>query len=269
MSAARDLRIISWNVNGIRAATKKGFVEWLEADGAEIVGLQEVRALPAQLPPKLRDLEGWNAAWFPAEKKGYSGVGMLSRAPPSAPSCALGVPEFDVEGRLQITRFGRLQVVNGYFPNGSGKNRDHSRVPYKLNFYRAVFDRLESARASGEPIIVMGDFNTAHREIDLARPKSNKKTSGFLPEEREELDRWLENGWTDTFRHMHGDATGHYTWWAQRGGCRARNVGWRIDYVLASPGALPYLKSAFIDAETLGSDHCPLGVIFDRAIMGV
>ncbi|MCO4762042.1 MAG: exodeoxyribonuclease III [Myxococcales bacterium] len=263
-----DLRVISWNVNGIRAACKKGFGDWLASDGADIVGLQEVRALPTQVPKDVREAEGWHGHWAPAERKGYSGVGLLSRQAPDAVDTSLGAPEFDIEGRLQIAQFGALKVANGYFPNGSGKNRDHGRVPYKLDFYRALFDKLESARAAGEPILVMGDFNTAHREIDLARPKSNHKTSGFLPVEREELDRWLQNGWADTFRHIHGDVEGAYSWWAQRGNCRARNVGWRIDYILASPAALELVKDAFILADVLGSDHCPIGVTLDGAVRG-
>ena len=267
MSPKSDLRIISWNVNGLRAAGKKGFADWLHQDGADIVGLQEVRALPEQLSPELRAPAGWHAHWAPAERKGYSGVGLLSRAAADRVETSLDTPTFDVEGRLQMARFGALTVVNGYFPNGSGKARDQSRVPYKIDFYRAVFDRLEAARAAGEPILVMGDFNTAHREIDLARPRANHKTSGFLPAERDELDRWLTNGWTDTFRHVHGDVAGAYTWWAQRGGCRERNVGWRIDYVLASPGALAHLRDAFIHADALGSDHCPLGVTMDVAVL--
>lgn len=259
------LRILSWNVNGLRAAGRKGFADWLHSSNADIVGLQEVRALPEQLTKALREPEGWHAAWAPAERKGYSGVGLLSRAAPEAVDTSLGEERFDVEGRLQVARFGDVTVVNGYFPNGSGKNRDHSRVPYKLDFYQRLFAQLEPARAAGEAIVVMGDFNTAHREIDLARPKSNHKTSGFLPVEREELDRWLRSGWTDTFRHVHGDVEGAYTWWAQRGSCRERNVGWRIDYVLASPGALARLRDAFILPEVMGSDHCPLGVTLNAA----
>ena len=163
-------------------------------------------------------------------------------------------------------RFGPLLIVNGYFPNGSGPNRDLSRIPYKLDFYRHLFAHLEERRAAGERILVMGDFNTAHRDVDLARPKSNKKTSGFRPEEREELDRWLREGWTDTFR-VFQDGEGHYSWWSNRPGVRERNVGWRIDYVLASPGALPFVKEAFICPEVMGSDHCPVGVALDPKIL--
>ena len=150
-------------------------------------------------------------------------------------------------------------MVNAYFPNGSGKDRDNSRVPYKLDFYRAVFDRVERLRRRYH-VFVIGDWNTAHTGIDLARPAANRKTSGFLPEECAEMDRWLAAGWIDTFRERNPGATGHYTWWAQRSGARARNVGWRIDYVIASPGAMRRVKDAFIWPHEMGSDHCPIGV---------
>ena len=153
----------------------------------------------------------------------------------------------------------RLVVASVYFPKGSGKDRDNSRVPYKLAFYGAVFDRVERLRRRG-PVFVMGDYNTAHEPIDLARPKTNNKSSGFLPEERAELSRWLEKGWVDIFRKRHPDEPGHYTWWRQWGDARTNNVGWRIDYVLASPSAARKVSDAFIWPEVLGSDHCPVGV---------
>ncbi len=158
-----------------------------------------------------------------------------------------------------IAHFGRMAVASVYFPKGNGKERDNSRVPYKLGFYRALFDRLEQLKKRG-PVYVMGDYNTAHTAIDLARPKTNQKSSGFLPEEREELDRWCDAGWVDTFRKQHPDEEGHYTWWRQWGSARADNVGWRIDYVFASPGAAKRVKNAFIWPDTTGSDHCPVGV---------
>lgn len=263
----KQLKIYSWNVNGLRACAKKGFLDWLGQARGQIVGLQEVRALPEQLPDEVASPPRWNAHFSAAERKGYSGVALYSRQAADEMSTTLGEPRFDVEGRLQIARFGNLTVVNGYFPNGSGKNRDHSRVPYKLDFYRTLFDRLEDARSKGEPILVMGDFNTAHEEIDLARPKTNHGTSGFLPVEREELDRWLRSGWTDTFRHLH-KGPDHYTWWSQRFGVRERNIGWRIDYILASEGAMPFLKRAQIHPKVMGSDHCPISVTVDAAILG-
>jgi exodeoxyribonuclease-3 len=263
--AKRPIRILSWNVNGIRAATKKGFAGWLQSCKAEIVGLQEVRALPEQIPSEVLDASGWHTHFAPAERLGYSGVGLFARRKPDAVETQLGEPRFDEEGRLQIARFGRLVVMNGYFPNGNGKERDNSRVPYKLDFYAALFERAQRMRRGGYRVLVMGDFNTAHREIDLARPKENSKTSGFLPEERAELDRWIEAGWVDTFRASEAGA-GHYSWWSQRGGARARNVGWRIDYVLASPAAMRFVNDGFIHPEVMGSDHCPIGIHADPAI---
>ncbi|HAN30874.1 MAG TPA: exodeoxyribonuclease III, partial [Myxococcales bacterium] len=254
------LRIVSWNVNGIRASTRKGFADWLAHSDADIVALQEVRARPDQVPKGVTEQTTWTQRWVDAQRPGYSGVGVLSKLALSEPAPVLTDPQYVSEGRLVAAQYGDLLLVNGYFPNGSGRNRDHSRVPYKLGFYRALFDALATERAAGRPILVMGDFNTAHREIDLARPKSNRKTSGFLDIEREELERWLRSGWTDTFRHIHGDVVGAYTWWSQRGNCRQRNVGWRIDYVLASPSALPLLEDAFIWPEVMGSDHCPIGL---------
>jgi exodeoxyribonuclease-3 len=261
------VRILSWNVNGLRACAGKGFERMLRGSRAEIVGLQEVRARAEQLPDALRQPRDWHTHWNAAEQPGYSGVALFARRAPDAIETGLGVPEFDREGRLQLARFGRLVVANVYFPNGSGRERDNSRVPFKLEFYRALFETLERLRRGGRRVLVMGDFNTAHREIDLARPRENRETSGFLPEERAELDRWLAAGWVDTFRRFEPGA-GHYSWWSQRFGVRARNVGWRIDYVLASRAALPFVHHAFLQPEVEGSDHCPVGVDVDPKIFG-
>jgi exodeoxyribonuclease-3 len=259
------LRILSWNVNGLRACASKGFERVLHASRAEIVGLQEVRARPEQLAPALREPPRWHAHFHAAQRPGYSGVALFARRPPDAVETSLGVPEFDREGRLQLARFGRLVVANVYFPNGNGKDRDNSRVGFKLAFYRALFDTLERLRRSGRRVLVMGDFNTAHREIDLARPRENRETSGFLPEERAELDRWLARGWIDTFRRFDASPE-RYSWWSQRFGVRARNVGWRIDYVLASPAAMRCVRAAFLQPHVKGSDHCPVGVDVDPEI---
>lgn len=261
-----SLKIASWNVNGLRSCHGKGFVSWLETNGAAIVGVQEVRARPDQLPGEVRERPGWHTHFLAAERLGYSGVGLYSRHPFDALETSLGQKRFDVEGRVQIARIGRLLVANAYFPNGNGKDRDLSRIPYKLAFYRKLFARLEPERVAGTPILVMGDFNTAHQEIDLARPKENRETSGFRPEERKELDRWLKKGWTDTFRRYE-PGPGHYSWWSQRFGVREKNIGWRLDYILASPGALPHLRNAAIHPQVLGSDHCPVSVEMDEQIL--
>ncbi|MCA9634908.1 MAG: exodeoxyribonuclease III [Myxococcales bacterium] len=261
------MRVISWNVNGLRACAKKGFGGWLQRSGGAIVGVQEVRAKRDQLPEDVASPAGWTTHFVDAERPGYSGVGLFTRREPDAVEPTVGEPRFDREGRVQIARFGRLRVANIYFPNGSGQDRDNGRVPYKLDFYRHVFELLQRLRRSGARVLVMGDFNTAHRAIDLARPRDNQKTSGFLPEERAELDRWLSRGWVDTFRHFEA-GEGHYTWWSQRQGARDRNVGWRIDYILASPSAMPYVRGAAIHPEIKGSDHCPISVELDPKIVG-
>ncbi len=265
--ARRPIRIYSWNVNGIRAATKKGFAQWLSDCSGEIAGIQEVRAGPDDIPDEVRALSNWHQSYTEPERKGYSGVGLFSKRKWDSLETELGEERFDIEGRLQIARFGRLFIANGYFPNGSGKNRDNSRIPYKLAWYAALFDKLQRLRKGGYRVLVMGDFNTAHREIDLARPKANQKTSGFCPEERAELDRWIEAGWIDTFRTF-DDSEGQYTWWSQRFGVREKNVGWRIDYVLASPATMKYVRNAFIHPKVMGSDHCPVGVDVDPEIFG-
>ena len=257
------MKIISWNVNGLRACAER-FLGWLESSDADIVALQETRSLPEQLTGDVREPPGWFMALNPAEKKGYSGARALyTSGSRYHRDVSLGEARFDLEGRLQLARFDDLLIANVYFPNGSGKNRDNSRIPYKLDFYQRLFEVLEPERSSGKPVVVVGDFNTAHRPIDLARPKSNEKTSGFRPEERDELERWLASGWVDSYRHVHGDQEGVYTWWAQRGRCRERNVGWRIDYALLSPGALKGLREAFVLPDVMGSDHCPVGVTLD------
>jgi exodeoxyribonuclease-3 len=254
-------------VNGLRSCAGKGFARWLAKSRAEIVGVQEVRALAEQLPDAVSAPRGWHTCFAAAERAGYSGVGLYSRPEPDAVETSLGDARFDAEGRLQIARFGRLVVVNGYFPKGSGSKRDNSRVPYKLAFYRALFERVERLRRGGRRVLVIGDWNTAHREIDLARPKQNVMNSGFLPEERAELDRWLAAGWVDTFRAFE-PAGGHYTWWSQRSGARAKNIGWRIDYVLASRSAMRFVSGAFIERDATGSDHVPVGVEVDPGIFG-
>jgi len=268
LKTTTGMKIISWNINGIRSAEKKGFADWLGASDAHIVGLQEVRAEASAVPPTLMQAPGWHARVESASRKGYSGVGLWSRNAPDDYEATLGHPEMDAEGRFQLARFGELTVVNSYFPNGSGKDRDNGRVPFKLDYYRRVFDLLHADFQAGKPVVVMGDFNTAHRDVDLARPKDNVGTSGFLPEERAELERWIQAGWVDSFRHLNPDMRDRYTWWSQRFGVRERNIGWRIDYALVSPGALPWLRSAWIDDHIMGSDHCPIGLELDDAVLG-
>lgn len=264
---ALPLRLVSWNVNGLRAIDRKGaFRRFLSRSQAFFFGVQEVRARYEQLPRRLQRPRGFFAHLVTAERKGYSGVCLYARRDPDAVHVGLGDDEFDREGRVHIAEFGPLVVANAYFPNGSGVDRDHSRVPFKLAFYRTLFERLQQFRDAGKRVLIMGDFNTAHSDIDLARPRQNQKTSGFLPAERAELDRWLQSGWVDTFRRFE-TGPGHYTWWSQRFGVRERNIGWRIDYILACPRAARFLEGAFIWPHVRGSDHCPLGVELAPAIL--
>jgi exodeoxyribonuclease-3 len=256
------MRIVSWNVNGLRACAKKGFGRFLGRSQADVLALQEVRAFPDQLEPSVRSPRGWHTAFAPAQRPGYSGVAIFSRSEPDRVDTGLGDERFDVEGRYMAAHYGRMTVVSVYFPKGSGRDRDNGRVPFKLDFYAAVFDAVQRLRRRG-PVYVVGDYNTAHEPIDLARPKGNEKSSGFLPEERAEISRWLDAGWVDVFRRRHPGEDGHYTWWRQFGGARENNVGWRIDYVLASPSAARRVRDAFIWPQVTGSDHCPVGVDVD------
>lgn len=261
------IRVLSWNVNGIRSAARKGLGAWLDSEGADVVALQEVRALPAELPAFLRNGGGWHVQLAAAERRGYSGVALLSRRPPDRVWAGIGEEVFDREGRVIGARFGRLAVLSVYVPKGSGAARDNSRVPYKLSFSRALFRFVQRLRRAGLRIVVTGDFNTAHQAIDLARPRANEGNSGFLPEEREEFGRWIEAGWVDAFRRFHPEP-GQYTWWSQRRGVRERNIGWRIDYALVSPNLLPFLADAFHQPEVVGSDHCPVGIELDARALG-
>ena len=261
------MRIVSWNVNGLRAVhRKRDFARWLKRSAVDIAGVQEVRARPEELPDEVRAPRGFTAAFSPASRPGYSGVGLFSRHEPDTVETALGCEAVDCEGRVQIATFGRLTVANVYFPNGNGKDRDLSRIPFKLDFYRRLFDRLEKPLRDGARMLVMGDFNIAHTPLDLARPRQNAETSGFRPEERAEFERWIHAGWVDTFRRFQ-PAGGHYSWWSQRVGVRAKNIGWRIDYVLASPGALPFVEGAALHPKVRGSDHCPASVELDPRVL--
>lgn len=248
------MRLISWNVNGIRAVVRYGFWEWLAADQPDVICLQETRIDPQQLTAQMRQPPGYHAHWHSAERKGYSGVATLCREAPLAVRHGFGPPEFDVEGRVLISEHPGITLINAYFPSGQ---RGHDRVAFKLEFYDALLAFCGDLRQSGQRLVVCGDFNTAHQPIDLARPTQNKKTSGFLPEEREALGRWLEAGFVDVFRRLHPDAE-EYTWWTYRLDARARNIGWRIDYFLVDEELLPHVTGARIRGDVTGSDHCPV-----------
>ncbi len=250
----KQVRLVSWNVNGLRAAIRNGFWEWLAADAPDILCLQETRIQVEQLSEEMRTPSGYHTFWHDAERGGYSGVATFCRDMPRAVQQGFGPPQFDLEGRTLITEHPGFTLVNAYFPSG---RRGHERVAYKLDFYDALLGVCLELRASGHRLVICGDLNTAHLPIDLARPKQNVKTSGFLPEERQALARWLASGFVDVYRHLHPDAA-EYTWWTYRFDARARNVGWRIDYFLVAEELMPYVQDARIRAEVPGSDHCPI-----------
>ncbi len=251
------LNLISWNVNGIRAGHRKGFLDWLQQVSPDILGIQETKCHPDQLVDELRQPEGYHTYWAYAEKKGYSGVALYSKKEPNSVQIGLGIPEFDREGRTIVAEYDDFVFITAYFPNGS---RDHHRVPYKMRYKAAFLDFCNALRAQGKSVIFCGDVNTAHQEIDLARPKQNKKTTGFLPEERAWLDELVGQGYVDTFRWLYPERTGGYSWWSYVSGARSRNVGWRLDYFFTSQDLKPRIEDAIIHADVMGSDHCPVGL---------
>ncbi|MGD9146130.1 MAG: exodeoxyribonuclease III [Anaerolineae bacterium] len=253
------MKLVSWNVNGIRAVVRNGFWDWLPAADPDILCLQETRIQAEQLTEEMRHPPGYQSIWHNGERKGYSGVATLCRQEPLAIREGMGWPEFDAEGRVLVTEHQGFTLVNAYFPSG---RRGQERVAYKIAFYDALLDLCTDLRARGQRLIVCGDYNTAHQPIDLARPRQNVKTSGFLPEEREVLTRWLDWGFVDIYRHLHPD-TEQYTWWTYRFDARARNVGWRIDYFLLAEDLLPYVQDAQILTDVMGSDHCPIELVLD------
>ena len=253
------MRLYSWNVNGWRAACRKGLREWVATAQADALCFQEIKADPDRLPAAETALDGYDARWAVAERPGYSGVATFSRAPCRPLATGLGIPRFDREGRVVVTDCGDFDLYNVYFPNGK---KDTERLAFKLDFYAAFLERINARVAAGRAVVFCGDVNTAHQAIDLARPKENARISGFLPEERACLDQWAAAGWVDSFRHLHPGAV-EYSWWSQRTNARARNIGWRLDYFWIHESLLPRLRGAGIATEVTGSDHCPVWLELD------
>jgi len=251
-----DWKFISWNVNGIRAAEKKGFLQWLAASGADVVALQEVKAHPDQLSDRLRYPPAYQAVWNSADRKGYSGTVTYTRRAPIKISLGLNDSRFDHEGRVIIHEFAPFVFFNIYFPNGG---RDAARVPYKLEFYRRFLEVAQGLIRSGRSVVVTGDFNTAYAEIDLARPKENADHTGFMPSERAGLGEFFDLGLIDTFRYLHPE-TVKYTWWDMVTRARERNVGWRLDYFMVSSDLKEHIVAAGIHERIKGSDHCPVSL---------
>lgn len=251
-----ELKLISWNVNGIRSVMKHGFLDWLQRDKGDIVCLQETKSRPEQLDADLREIPGYHLFWNYPERKGYAGVATFSREEPQSVSYDFPGSGFDTEGRVIMAEYPTFTLFNIYFPNGK---MNDERLQYKMKFYDAFLDFADSLRKAGKKLVVCGDVNTAHREIDLARPKENSNKSGFLPMERAWMDEFVAHGYVDTFRHFNKEP-GNYSYWDIKSGARERNVGWRIDYFFVSEDLLPSVKSAFIESEVMGSDHCPIGI---------
>lgn len=250
------MRLISWNVNGIRAAEKKGFLEWFNSEKPDILGIQETKAHQEQLSSELLNVPGYNSYFCSGERKGYSGTAIYSKTEPISILRGFGIEKFDNEGRILIAEYPGFLLYNIYFPNGSSKAE---RLTYKMEFYDAFFEHVNSQLKAGKKIIVCGDVNTAHKEIDLALPDANRNKSGFLDIEREWIDKFLTLGFIDTFRVFNSEG-GNYTWWEQVTRARSRNEGWRIDYFLISNNLSSNLKDAFIMPNVQGSDHCPVGI---------
>lgn len=248
------MKLVSWNVNGIRACGKGGFHKWFENENADIVCLQEIKAHPDQLDEQTRQPKKYHAFWNPAQKPGYSGTAIFSKKEPLDIQLGIGDPQFDNEGRVMIVKYPQFTLVNSYFPNSQ---RDHARLPYKLAFCKKFLGTVEALRKKGENVIMCADWNIAHTEIDLKNPKSNQKNAGFLPEERAWMSEFIKKGYVDVFRQFEPGGN-HYTWWSYRPGVRERNVGWRLDYFLANDGLKDRLKKSYHRNEVFGSDHCPV-----------
>ncbi len=252
----KTTKLLSWNVNGIRAVHKKNFMEWFNAEKPDIMCFQETKAQDDQIPEEIANAVGYELYVSSAERKGYSGVAVLTKKKVKQFNKGFGIKKFDNEGRTLELEFEDVTLFNIYFPNGK---QSKERLQYKMDFYETFLERANNLKNQGKKLIVCGDVNTAHKEIDLAHPKQNEKRSGFLPEERAWIDKLLSYGYIDTFR-MFVEGGGHYSWWDVRTRARDRDIGWRIDYFYISENLKNDVKSAFILKDVMGSDHCPVGI---------
>lgn len=254
------MNIFSWNVNGFRAVSGKGGFSWMRELTPDILCLQEIKTQPGQINlEQIPELWAYSPVWEPGLRAGYSGVVTFCKSLPDEIVHGIGDPQFDNEGRVIFTRFGNLWLVNVYVPNGK---HDHSRVPYKLEFYNLLLQQCSQLVSSGGQVAICGDINTAHQEIDLTHPKANQNATGFLPEERVWISRYIEAGFLDIYRNLFPDRV-QYTWWSYVTRARSRNVGWRLDYFLISQNLVPYVRMAAIRDEIEGSDHCPIQLELD------
>ncbi|MCB0327585.1 MAG: exodeoxyribonuclease III [Bdellovibrionales bacterium] len=248
------MKILSWNVNGIRAAEKKGFLDWLTKQKADFVCIQETKAHKEQLEEKLIHPASYESYWFSAQKKGYSSVACYTKSSPLEVHYGMGIEAFDIEGRVLSLEYSDFVLINAYFPNSQDLGK---RLDYKLDFCQAMLHYCQEWRQKGKHIILCGDYNIAHKEIDLKRPQANQQSAGFLPEEREWMSQYLSHGYIDIFREFE-PGPDHYTWWSYRAGARPRNVGWRIDYFTCNPEMKDKLLSCTHQTKVMGSDHCPI-----------
>lgn len=252
--------LLSWNVNGLRAVYKKGFIDWFLKANPDMLCLQETKAHPEQLSEELLNINDYKSYFSSSViKKGYSGVAIYTKEIPVKIEHGFGIPKFDNEGRIIVAKYSDFTLINIYYPNGKASEE---RLNFKMEFYDAFLDFADNLKNKGEKLIICGDVNTAHKEIDLARPKENENISGFLKIERDWMDKFLSHGYIDTFR-LFNNEPGNYTWWDMQTRARQRNVGWRIDYFFVSENLKQNVKSAFILPEVLGSDHCPVGLTIE------
>ena len=250
------MKLISWNVNGIRACLQKGFIDYLKKEQPDVLCVQEIKAYIGDLTEEILHPAGYYSVWSPAKRRGYSGVAAFFKEKPINMGAGFGIEKYDIEGRVVWAEFENFILFNVYFPNGQ---KDDERLKYKLDFYKDFFSHVNKIKESGKNVIICGDYNTAHKEIDLANPKANESYSGFLPVERAWMDKIISFGYVDTFRHFNHES-GQYSWWTYRFGARNRNIGWRIDYFFVNKEFLSKVKQAFIQKDILGSDHCPVGI---------
>lgn len=250
------MKIVSYNVNGLRSAINKNWMDWMSRESADVYCLQETKVLPEQMDQYLFEVAGYKTYWFPAEKKGYSGVAILSKTAPLHVDYGCSNQIYDCEGRILRADFPGLSVMSVYMPSGT---TGEVRQAFKIQWLEFFMDYIETIKKDHPNLVICGDFNICHREIDIHDPKSNAKSSGFLPEEREWLSKFLESGFVDSFRHLNQNPH-HYSWWSQRTNARSRNKGWRIDYAMISNPLLPALKEAKILSDIVHSDHCPVSV---------
>lgn len=254
------MKITTWNVNGIRAALNKGAWEWVLQESPDVLCLQEIKARPDQLSTAHHELFNKHSVfWNPAEKPGYSGVATFTSVEPMSINYGIGKNEFDLEGRVIRIKYLDFTLFNVYFPSGQ---RGHDRVEYKLKFYSHLLDIIDNLCNDGEQVVICGDFNTAHNDIDLRHPKANKNTSGFLPEERAWIDTYLSHGLVDIYRLLYPERV-EYTWWTYLANARKNNTGWRLDYFMISELLVPKVKDVVIHSEVTGSDHCPVTLAID------